>query len=184
MITRLITAPAVLPVSVDDAKTRSYVDFDVYDMDIESMIATATSIAEKKMRRKLITQTWKMWIDNWPAGDIILPFGQLQSVTHVKYTDTASVQYTWSSADYLVDIDSDPGRIMLGYGESYPSEELHPKNPIEIQFVCGYGADSAVPDQIKAAILLEVTNMFERRNDYKRSSDALLSPFILWGAPA
>lgn len=184
MITRLVTAPTSMPVTVEEVKTRSYIDFSTYDTDIDAMIAEATEIIEKRLHRKLVTQTWKMWLDSWPAGDIILPFGQLQSVTHVKYTDTASVQYTWSTADYLVDIDSEPGRIVLAYGKSFPSDALHPKNPIEIQFVCGYGSGYNVPAAIRGAILLEVTNKYENRNEYSRRSDSLTSPYILWGAPA
>jgi len=183
MITRLVTAPATMPVTSSEAKTRSYIDFSTYDADIELMIAAATGIVEKRLHRKLVTQTWKLFLDDWPEGDIALPFGRLQSVTHVKYTDTASVQYTWSADDYVVDIDDDPGRIVLAYGKSYPSDSLHPKNPIEIQFICGYGAYTVVPEPIRAAIMLEVANMYENRNECKRSSDALLTPYILWGAP-
>jgi len=62
----------------------------------------------------------------------------LQSVTSVKYTDSDGDQSTLSTDDYIVDNDSEPGRIVLGYGTVWPTATLYPSNPIEIQFLCGY----------------------------------------------
>ncbi|MFH2075423.1 MAG: phage head-tail connector protein, partial [Pseudomonadota bacterium] len=98
----------------------------------------------------------------------ILPFGALQSVTHVKYTDTDGTQTTRSTDEYNVDTDSDPGRIQLDYGYSWPSASLHPKNPIEVQFVCGYGAHA--PQVITGAtnaapVVLTIANHGRSAND-------------------
>jgi len=126
---------------LDQVKNHLRIDYTNDDQYIQSMIGVATAKAERFLRRRLVTQTWKVFIDHWPDGDIVLPFGKLQSVTHVKYTDTAGTQTTWTAATYYtVDTDSDPGRIKLRYGQTYPSPSLAPDNPIEIQFVCGYGA--------------------------------------------
>jgi hypothetical protein len=103
---------------------------------------------ERYLRRALVYSTWKCWLDGWPAGDeLAVPLGQLQSVTHIKYTDTDATQSTMDSGDYDVDTYSDPGIIRLGYGDSWPTATLHPTNPIEIQFVAGwYSGDAWVKE--------------------------------------
>lgn len=142
----LVTPPTSLPVTLNEVKEHlriesTFTDDDAY---IRSLIFAATVQAESILRRKLVTQTWKYLLDNWPDEDwITLPYGQLQSVTSVKYRDSDDDENTFSSDDYLVDTDSDPGRVVLGYGESWPSTTLLPKNPIYVEFVTGYGDHSS-----------------------------------------
>jgi uncharacterized phiE125 gp8 family phage protein len=125
---------------LDEAKKHCRIYHSEDDAYVQGVIAAAVEKAESYLRRKLITQTWKVYLDDWPgSGFISLPFGQLQSVTHVKYTDSDGDQSTFSSDYYGTDTDSEPGRVVLNYGESWPTAVLATKNPIEIQFVCGYG---------------------------------------------
>jgi len=71
-----------------------------------------------------------------------LPFGNLASVAQVYYTDTDYTQNTFSTDYYNVDTSSEPGRIVLEYGDNWPTASLSPENPIEIEFTCGYGANA------------------------------------------
>lgn len=169
MIVSIVSPPAAEPVSTDDCKTHmniesSFTDDDLY---IAALQKVARKYVEVVTRRKLITQTWQYFLEDWPDEDyIVVPFGQLQSVTHVKYTDSNdTVNTDFDEGDeFTVDTDSDPGRIVLKYGESWPTATLATQNPIEIQFVCGYGdAGSDVPDEILMAIKLMVAEMYERR---------------------
>lgn len=139
MTTSLVTAPARLPVTLADVKAHLRITGTDEDGLLYGLIMGATDMAERFCNRRLVRQTWKLFLDDWPAGDFIaLPFGQLQSVTHVKYTDTDDTESTFSSSYYSVDTDDEPGRIVLDYGQSWPSVSLAPLNPIEVQFVCGY----------------------------------------------
>jgi len=151
MKTTLVTAPNYYALSLAGAKEHLRVDHTDDDSYISLLIGAATEKAEEYLCRKLITQTWKVFLDGWPCYDeIVLPFGQLNSITHVKYKDTDGDQTTWdSSTEYLTDTDTDPGRIVLAYGKAFPTATLYPANPIEIQFVCGYGAHT--PQTITAA---------------------------------
>lgn len=131
----------MLPVSLNQAKAHLYIDTTDTDHDsyINTLINVAVSESERFTGRRFVSQTWKAFVQAWPACDFIeLPFGQLQSVTHVKYTDSDGAESTLSTEDYIVDTDSDPGRVILAYGESWPTVTLYPSNPIEIQFVCGF----------------------------------------------
>jgi len=138
--TELITAPAAYPVTLADTKDAIVVSGTTDDDLIRAYIHSATEAAEQFLRRRLVYQTIKLHLDDWPDGDaIVLPFGWLQSVTHVKYKDTDGDQSTFSSDDYIAETATGllAGRIVLGYGETWPSTTLYPSSPIEIQFVCG-----------------------------------------------
>jgi uncharacterized phiE125 gp8 family phage protein len=59
---------------------------------------------------------------------------------------------------------SEPGRIVLAYGKSWPStyDEIQ---AVQIRFVCGYATAADVPAEIKLAILLKVAQLYEHRGD-------------------
>ena len=160
----IVTPPTYIAVSLDEIKDHLRVTHTDEDPYIQALLMTAQGQVESYLNRKLITQTWKAFFDDWPDGDaIVLPFGQLQSVTNVKYTDSDGDQSTFSSDDYIVDTDSEPGRVVLGYNESWPTATLYPSNPIEVQFVCGYGDPSSVPMPIKHAIKITAADLYENR---------------------
>jgi uncharacterized phiE125 gp8 family phage protein len=140
---------------------------------IESiLIPAAMALAESETDRQIITATWTLYMDDFPAsGTIIeLPKPPLQSVTHVKYYDTAGVQQTWTeSGNYTVVAPSGPyaekGYIAPEYGITYPSTQAI-KNAVEVQFLAGYGDSyKNVPPLIRAAMLLIVGEQFERREN-------------------
>ena len=167
MKTVLKTVPVKYPVSLKEAKEHLRIEIGQTEDDdyINRKIATATEIAEQFLHRRLITQTWYYYLEAWPAGDtIIMPFGKLQSVTSVKYKDEDGDESTWSSDEYIVDIDTDPGEIVLDYNESFPDDTLYPSNAIKIEFVCGYGTSgSDVPSMIRDAMYLIVEDLYENR---------------------
>jgi hypothetical protein len=102
-------------------------------------------------------------MDYWPNSDVIvLPFGQLISVTHVKYTNSDGDQSTFSASDYTVDNDSDPGRVVLNYGEEWPSFTPQTSNPIEIQYICGWYCGDVWTSKTAYAVgdLVEPTNLY------------------------
>jgi len=147
MISQLVTAPTCYPVTLAEAKAHLKVTWSEEDAIIYALIRAATEKAEQYTGRKLVYQTHKLFLEAWTGDDpnryftggFYLPWGTLQSVTHIKYTDTDDDQETWdSSTEYEIDTDSDPGRVMLAYNKSFPTAALRPYNPIEIQFVCGW----------------------------------------------
>lgn len=171
MKTTLVTAPVKRAVLQAEVKEHLRVTDNVDATNIDRITSAAIAFVEEYTARKLITQTWKMFLDEWPAGPIKVAFGNLISVTHIKYTDTDEAQTTFSSDNYLVDTDSIPGRIILKYGQSWPSTTLSPKNPIEIQFVTGYGADSTtIPEDIRQGIMLMISHYNEVREPTLQST--------------
>ena len=190
MKTSLISAPSVEPVTLAEMKTHSRVDISDDDTYISSIISAARNHVEQVTGRRLITQTWDYYLDAWPEKEIALPFGNVQSVTSVKYTDTDGNQTTWATSEYDVDAISDPGRVVLAYGKSWPSDALDTTNPIVVRYNCGYGdAGSDCPEAIIQAIKFLAAHFFENREsvtvgvsikETPQAVDYLLSPFRLW----
>ena len=172
MITQktIVAGPSIYPVSLQHAKEHMRLGLDFTDDDeyLKLLIATATAWVEQYCARKLIQQTWQVFYDKFPGEKFItVPFGQLSSVTHVKYTDSDEDTTTWTDTEYIVDTDSDPGRIVLEFGESWPSFTKYPSNPIEVQFVCGYGTTRAdVPEPIRHALKLKIAELYEQREPF------------------
>lgn len=163
--TTIQTAPAVEPVSTAEAKTHMRVTIATDDTYIDRLIQAAREWVEMVTARALINQTWDMYLDRFPsANEIEIPYPPLGSVTHVKYTDSDDTEATFTSDDYDVDTDSEPGRVVLGYTKTWPTATLRPMNPVTVRFVAGYGAAGAnVPERFRQAILLLVGEMYENR---------------------
>ena len=148
-------------------------------------VAAAQAWVERVTARKLVSQTWKVFYDCWPYGDRIeLPFGQLSSVTHVKYTDTAGYQATFSSDSWEISTAREPGVLALSYGCSWPSTTLRVLDPIEIQFVCGWTTAADVPADIRAAILMLATHFYESRSAVETGEGNVTSEKIQMGVDA
>lgn len=165
MSLELDTAPAVEPVSTADAKTHLRVDHSDEDTYIDSLVATARREAERISWRQLITATWKLHLDHFPAGNcpIYLPKPPLQSVSAITYIDTNGDSQTWASSNYRVDANSTPARITPAYNVSYPSTR-NITSAVTIEFISGYGADgSDVPANFLHWIKLWIGQAYRTR---------------------
>ena len=163
-----ITPPTTEPVSLQQAKDHLRLDHDSEDELVARLVSAARQLVESDTRRALVTQTWDYAVDyDWPSEDdkrlgavnrIVLPKPPVQSVTSVKYIDTAGVEQTLASNQYLLR----NGVIEPAYGVTWPSvrEQMA---AVTVRYVCGYGAASAVPEQIKHAIRLLVGHWFSHR---------------------
>jgi uncharacterized phiE125 gp8 family phage protein len=158
---------------------------------ISSLITTAREHVENVLRRALITQTWEMWLDYFPEGDLEIPLPPLASITSIKYYDTANAEATFAAANYFVDTKSNPGRVVLSYGTAWPSVSLRQINGVCITFVAGYGAAAAIPQAIKQAMLLLIAYWYDQREavlttgampkEVPLAVDALLMPHRVFG---
>lgn len=193
MALKLITAPAAEPVSTSEAKSHLRVDTTADDTYIGTLITVARQNVESHLRRSLINQTWEVVLDAFPAGVIRLPKPPLASVTSIKYTDDEGNESTYSSANYVVDSDTEPGRVVLKSGQTWPAVTLAAANGVRVRYVAGYGAaGSNVPQAIRQAILLVIGSLYENREDVLVAQGvsigvlpfgvvALLAPYRIYG---
>jgi len=171
MIITLTTAPAVEPVSLEEAKLHcklattaaEAVAYTTEDGWLTRNIKGVRTQCEFETGRRFITQTLTMYLNEWPTERYIkIPYPPLQSaVVTYRLSDDDDYDETLSTAD--VDIVSEPGRIILQPNESWPSGTLYTDKPIKIVFVCGYGLAVAVPENIKDAILVKLEDAYNNR---------------------
>lgn len=164
MSTKLITDATEEPVTLDEAKDHLRVDGTDEDALIMAYIKAARRQCEMISRRAFVTQTWELALTTWQLQNWIeLPNPPLQSVTSITYIDSAGVSAVMSSADYVVDTYSQPGRVVLGYSKCWPSVTLRPGPSVIVRYVAGYGAPKDVPETYKQAIKLLVGHFYENR---------------------
>lgn len=166
--TVLVSDAAIEPVTVAEVKNHLRVTDNLEDSLIAALIASARKYVEQITRRALITQTWRLYLDDFPADDCIeLPYPPLASVTSVKYYDANDVLQTLSPSVYQTDNRSTPGEIELVANGAWPATAYEKVNSVEIEYIAGYGASAtAVPNPIRLAILHLVSHWFENREPY------------------
>ena len=165
------TAATSDPVTTAEAKTHLAIDDDYYDTFVGSLISAATGHVENMTNRQIMSATYDLKVDRFPSGRrrLFIPKGQLTSVTSVTYTDTNGDSQTFSSSDYSVVTDQEPGFIEPVYDKVWPAARLQAET-VAVRFVAGYASASDVPDGIKQAILLTVGHWFANREAVSNGS--------------
>lgn len=160
----LVTGPASEPVTLTEAKNHLRVDVSDDDALISSLIGMAREVFEDLNGRTLFTTTWRLKMEEWPEGnEIVLPRPPLQSVSSISYVDSAGNSNTFSSGDYVVETERTPGRVVLGYGQSWPTATLRPGLAITVNFVAGWTTTEAIPKRYKQALLLLIGHGYAHR---------------------
>lgn len=83
-----------------------------------------------------------------------------QSSGYIKYV--AGLE-TVSTDVYYVDTTSLPGRVGLAYEQEWPTDVTTGIGAVQVNYVAGYGAASAVPETIKQAMLLLIGHWYTNR---------------------
>lgn len=161
---RVITPPAAEPVSVVLAKANCRVTHTHEDALFALWIEAARRHAEAVLGRAIITQTIAAKFDTWDTI-LRLPRPRLQLVDSVTYLDPDGVEQTASADLYDVDIDSEPGRVLLTPGEAWPDILAAPQ-AVTVTYTAGYGdSGDDVPGNIREAILMAVGAWNENREN-------------------
>ncbi len=192
---RETVAPTEEPVTRDEVKIHSRISHTVEDDWLDKRIIAARRHVEAYTRRQLVTATWQMFMDGFPSSSttsIMIPLPPLQSVDSVVYNDADGNQQSWLVVTHWQsDIRSMPGRLMPIEGGTYPTTQASTFNTVTVQFTAGYGAASAVPDDIKTAMFMLIDHWYEHRSavDMKVSNEVamgvqrLLLPYRIWYEP-
>jgi len=129
---------------------------------LQIYINAATRYIEQMSRRSLLTQTWKLTLDNFPNDDKLELFnGPVQSIT--SFT-TYALDNTPDAAfaDYVVDAAGD--RVLLNNGSVWPTN-IRTHAAVEIVYVTGYGAAiTNIPQTLLQAVLKLVGNFYINRD--------------------
>ena len=181
---KVTVPPAIEPVSVDQVKVMLGITTDTRDATIAMQITIARTLAEEFTGRAFIQQTIQLVIDRFPPGrvpwwdgtiqaplrafmsqePVLLPRPPLVTLTTVQYYDESNTLRTIPSSSYYVDSITEPARIVLNPGVSWPSD-VRDRAAVLITYTAGYGTNSvSVPMAIQQAIIAHVTDYLDRPN--------------------
>lgn len=179
----LTTPPTVEPVSLSEAKAHLRVTHSDDDTYISTLINSARSIVEQFCGLALLQQSWSVFRDDWPTQGIFnLPLAPIISITDLLIYGEDDVAATLDPAHYFLDGASKPCRLVLRGGRSVPTPGRR-ANGIELKLVAGFGAAAtAVPNQIKQALLIIIADWYASRGDVDAgalplSARSLLAPY-------
>jgi uncharacterized phiE125 gp8 family phage protein len=157
----LLTAPAVEPVSLDEAKAHLRVEHNDDDETIAALVAGARIHVEAQTRRALITQGWRISADAWPRdGRFAVRPAPLQRLDAARVFEADGNALAVDTQAFVPDLANSvlafapwalpaPGRLAAG---------------IELDVTSGYG-DAAVdaPEPLRQAIRLLTAHWYENR---------------------
>lgn len=160
---QLVTAPAVEPVTLAEAKAHLRVESSDEDNLISGLIAAARELIELATGRSFINTSWSVKLSCLPHC-LELPRAPLSSVTSIEYLDADGDEQTLDADIYDVVTSDEPGRIQLASNGSRPATATHPE-AVTITYVSGYGAAAtSVPTPLRQAILLLLTSWWRNRS--------------------
>jgi uncharacterized phiE125 gp8 family phage protein len=161
MEVKVITPPVELPVTLDEVKNYIKVDFTDDDDLINRLIKAVTMYAQLYTGLSFITQTLDIYFTNTGCNE--LPYGPHQSivaVSRVNYDGTEVIltdeEYSYSGFLYY--------SLHCGYSFKL-SSPWYDVNKMRATVIAGFGDASQVPDGIKVAILKEVAELYENREN-------------------
>jgi uncharacterized phiE125 gp8 family phage protein len=169
-----IAEPALEPVTVTDARAWLRISHTSEDILIADLISAARQDVENQTGLSLISQQWRLTLDNWPEGDMIeLPRGPVTGIAAVTVYAANGTPVVAQPADYILDTRSDPARLLFEKRVN-PGRRM---NGIEIDFSAGFGATGTnVPDMLNRAILLLVAHWYEFRGAFRASDQPVSYP--------
>lgn len=198
MSIKLATAATAYPLSVAELEAHLKLD-EGQDPDVGQKLRAACRNIERAVGYPILHSVWDWETDHWPCE---LPHHQVSAIGSVKYTAAGAAQATVSSSIYRLVGAYDEAvpeqyvgaaRIVLVYGQSWPSVTLETGEPIVIRLTSGWKNPAAVPDDLKTAIFLEAGHLYRNREsvivdsaaavDSKplaRGVDHYIAPYVRW----
>ncbi|WP_279483413.1 hypothetical protein [Aureimonas sp. SK2] len=108
--------------------------------------------------RALVTQTWDLYLDAFPADELRLPFPPFQRIDEIAVTDGQGVETLLPSARYRA-LKGEFGIVVPNGGWPNVGAE---RQGVRVRFTCGYG-DTAEEVAAKAAPIVQAITLMAGR---------------------
>lgn len=188
---RLVTAPTIAVVSVDDAKDHCRVSGTDEDAQFAAWITAATQWVERYTGRGLLTQSYRIALP-YLVPAVSLPYAApLQSITEVEYYDASDVQQTWAASNYRTNLYREPGVWEVTTDATWPSTALR-DDAVQIEYVVGWTGADLVPGPLVQAVKMLVADWYANREnslvgvtsrDAQFAAEALCAPYRVFWSP-
>ncbi|KPL55478.1 hypothetical protein ABB55_27260 [Prosthecomicrobium hirschii] len=157
--------PSEYPVTLAEAKDHLRIDWDSENAALERLIKAATAKLDGRgglLGRALVSQSWRLVLDAFPAGGIVVPLPPCQSVDAITYLDASGDEQPLTGFRAYGIGGEDRVTILPAADASWPVTTELP-GAVVVEFTAGYGDAADVPEPIREAILSEVANRFRER---------------------
>jgi len=152
--------PLAEPVTLAELKAHLRIDATDEDDLLAGLIRVARAHLENVTGTALISQGFRLALDDWPKGGVIqLMRAPVQTIDAILVYDADGVAQAQDLSGLLLDGSARPARLVI-------RERLRPGqaiNGIEIEFTAGFGAGTDVPPELKRAILMHAAYLYEFR---------------------
>ncbi|MBF0438310.1 MAG: phage head-tail connector protein [Magnetococcales bacterium] len=190
MALTVIIPPASEPVTLAEGKLHLRVDGSTEDALVTMMLVSARERAEMLTGRQLMPATYRLTMDYFPCASdqdggtgyslpgssIMLPVAPVTAINSIKYVDMAGLLQTMAPSTYLYDLISDPVRIHLPFGMTWPIT-MPQIGAVRVEFVAGYANAAAVPNSIKQWILMTAAGGYTQRENVT-GKPIMSTPFL------
>lgn len=160
----LLVAPSSEPVLLALAKAHLRIDHTAEDTLISSWITAARQMTESHAGKRWITQSLRLTLERFPylTRDIRLPVQPVASIDAFNYTDAGGNAAALTAGAYQTWLDHNPPLLAPLPYQPWPITKPGVLQAVTIDFTAG-GAPAAVPEQVKAAILLTIGDWDKNR---------------------
>ena len=181
---KIITAPAVEPVSLAETKLHLHHTPTEEDEQIKDWIREGREYLEKIANRAYVSQTLEQYHDGFPGDKIVLRRLPVQSITSIKYTDADGAEQTLAASRYTLDVEARPAEIVRAFEQTWPETRAVP-NAVVVRYIAGFASMDDIPRAASSYIKLFVAKRFANRGDqFDPAQDRDLEEAlnrILWG---
>lgn len=169
----IVTDATGEPVSPAEIREQLRINSTAEDRLLQSYVKSAVSYGENFTKRDFMPKIRKLILDNF-ATIIDLPRAPISTEASnvlIQYINTTGgtstcVKSSISTCLYVVDSESEPGRIILAYDSDWP-DIRNQKNAVRITYKTGYALDASsnvtTPEAIKQWIKVRVGQMYQFR---------------------
>lgn len=156
--------PTVEPLTLTEVKSWLKVIGTSDDSLITMLMESTRQTIEDRLNLKMNTQTLVQKLDTWPVSstEFQLDMYPVQSVSSITYKATSGTA-TLDSGTYILDTTSQPARVYLKDGYTWPTLLAEPE-AVTVTFVCGFGDEASdVPAKLKQLLLHAIAFAYENR---------------------
>lgn len=154
--------PSIPVLTVEQVKDVINIEHSDKDGMIADDIEAATAMVEDEAEIVLLTSTWTLTLDCFPAWTIELRRLPVQSITSVVYLDSSGVSTTLSASLYRLATSSKPARLTPAYNQTWPT--TYPvADSVVITFVAGNTTIPAIHPDAKKAIKFLAAHFWRAR---------------------